>query len=168
MLAAAAGSAWRARFAPEVATRAYDEVLGLPTTIPAKSRRPSRRTGDVNLGLTFGLAVVGVAFLVLVVVRPRVSLLVLVALDISNINAVIAEQLGVSPYRPQLALAILVLLIMAGRRMFRISWSPVLLGLLVLVAGFCVTLLSADDPVTSQALLFERSRDVLSFLSCSP
>ena len=165
VLSAAAGSTWRARFAPEVATRAYDEVLGLPsdhTGDDSDDRRAGRAI--VNLGLTFGLVVIGVAFLVLVVVRPRVSLLVLVALDISNINAVIAEQLGISPYRPQLALAILVLLIMAGRRMFRISWSPVLLGLLVLVAGFCVTLLSADDPVTSQALLFERSRDVLYFL----
>ncbi len=118
----------------------------------------------MSLGLLLGVALIGVSFVVLAVVRPRVSLLVLVALDISNINGVIADQAGISPYRPQLALAIVVLLIMVRRRMFRISWSPVLLGLLILVAGFCLTFVSADDPVTSQALLFERSRDVLYFV----
>ncbi len=33
VLSAAASSSWRARFAPEVAAHAYDEVLGLPTTL---------------------------------------------------------------------------------------------------------------------------------------
>lgn len=104
------------------------------------------------------------AFVVLAIRFPRVSLLTLVALDVSNINGVIADQLGISPYKPQLALAVVAVLVMVRRRMFRFAWSPVLLGLMVLFAGFCLTFVAAADPVTSLDLLLSYARDLLYFL----
>ncbi len=115
------------------------------------------------------LALVGggvllLAFVVLAIRFPRVSLLTLVALDVSNINGVIADQIGTSPYKPQLALAVIAVLVMVRRRMFRFAWSPVLLGLLVLAAGFCLSFVAAADPVTSLDLLLSYARDLLYFL----
>ncbi len=104
------------------------------------------------------------AFVVLALRFPRVSLLTLVALDVSNINGVIADQVGVSPYKPQLALAVVAVLVMVRRRMFRFAWSPVLLGLLVLFGGFCLSFVTAADPVTSLDLLLSDARDLLYFL----
>ncbi|WP_395729537.1 O-antigen ligase family protein [Nakamurella sp.] len=104
------------------------------------------------------------AFVVLAIRFPRVSLLTLVALDVSNINGVIADQLGTSPYKPQLALAVIAVLVMVRRRMFRFAWSPVLLGLMVLAAGFCLSFVAAADPVTSLDLLLSYARDLLYFL----
>ena len=105
-------------------------------------------------------ALAGLAVVALALVRPQVALLLLVALDISNLNGVIADQLGVSPYKPELGLAVLALITVGWRRRRSLAWSPVLLGLAVLFAGFCVTLVSTDDPATSQALLFSRGRDL--------
>lgn len=114
--------------------------------------------------MSLGVVVVGAllvaGFGVLVVLRPQVSLLTLVVLDVSNVNGVVAEQIGTSPYRPQLALAVLVLAVMFFRRQLRWRWSPVHLGLMVLVAGFCFSFVHAADPGTSTALLGERVRDV--------
>lgn len=104
-------------------------------------------------------AVAGVAFAVLAVLRPRVSLLVLVVTDVGNLIGVFAEQLGVGIYRPQLVLAVAVLGILAWRRRLRLAWSPVLLGLLVLMAGFCLSFVAAADPLASQAVLLGRGRD---------
>lgn len=104
------------------------------------------------------------AFVVLALRFPRVSLLTLVALDVSNINGVIADQIGISPYKPQLALAVVAVLVMVRRRMFRFAWSPVLLGLMVLAAGFCLSFVAAADPVTSLDLLLSYARDLLYFL----
>jgi hypothetical protein len=102
----------------------------------------------------------GLGFVVLALLRPRVSLLTLVALDVSNLNGVIAEHLGTSPYRPQLALAVLALLVLALRGRLRFAWSPVLLGMAVLTAGFCLSFINAADPITSVALRGERGRDL--------
>lgn len=104
------------------------------------------------------------AFVVLAITYPRVSLLTLVALDVSNINGVIADQIGTSPYKPQLALAVVVVLVMIRRRMFRFAWSPVLLGAMVLFAGFCLSFVAAADPVTSLDLLSSQARDLLYFV----
>jgi O-antigen ligase len=105
-----------------------------------------------------GVALAG--FVVVALLRPRVSLLTLVALDVSNLNTVIAEHVGTSPYRPQLALAVLVVILLACRRRLRFAWSPVLLGLLVLTGAWCLSFVHAADPVTSLALLGERVRDL--------
>ncbi len=118
--------------------------------------------------LLVGAGVIGLGFVVLVLFRPRLSLLLLVALDVSNINGVIGDQIGISPYKPQLAIAIVVLLVLIRRRQFRLAWSPVMLGLLVLFAGFLVSFSVAADPVTSQALLTERARDLLYFVVVLP
>lgn len=111
-----------------------------------------------------GGGLIVVAFVVLAITYPRVSLLTLVALDVSNINGVIADQLGTSPYKPQLALAVVVVLVMMRRRMFRFAWSPVLLGAMVLFAGFCVSFVAAADPLTSLDLLSSQARDLLYFV----
>ncbi len=114
--------------------------------------------------LLVGAGVVLAAFVVLAIRFPRVSLLTLVALDVSNINGVIADQVGISPYKPQLALAVVAVLVMVRRRMFRFDWSPVLLGAMVLFAGFCVSFVAAADPVTSQDVLLGQARDMLYFI----
>lgn len=114
--------------------------------------------------LLVGAAFIAIALVALALLRPHLALLTLVALDVSNINGVIAENIGISPYKPQLALAVLVLLVMGRRRQFRFQWSPVVLGLLILYAGFCLSLVSAADPVTSQALLVSRARDFFYFI----
>nr|WP_161976628.1 O-antigen ligase family protein [Kocuria rosea] len=101
---------------------------------------------------------------VLAVIYPQIALVLLVALDVSHLNGVIQDNLGVSPYLPQLFLAAVALGVMVRRRMFRFSWSPVLLGLAVLFAGFCLSFLSVADPDTSYALLLERGRDLVNFL----
>lgn len=102
----------------------------------------------------------GLGFVILALLRPRVSLLTLVALDVSNLNGVVAEHLGASPYRPQLALAVLALLVLAMSGRMRLAWSPVLLGMAALTAGFCLSFINAADPLTSAALLGERTRDL--------
>ena len=91
------------------------------------------------------------------------ALLVLVTFDVSNLNGVIAGQIGLSPYRAQLALAVLTLLVVLARRSVRqrLAWSPVLLGLGVLLAGFAVSLVGAADPALSQSVLAERARDLV-------
>ena len=114
--------------------------------------------------LLVGALVVLAAFAVLAIRFPRVSLLTLVALDVSNINGVIADQVGISPYKPQLALAVVAVSVMVRRRMFRFRWSPVLLGTMVLFAGFCVSFVAAADPVTSQDVLLGQARDMLYFV----
>ena len=117
----------------------------------------------MNAFFLLAAVIIGVAIAALAVVRPRVALLLLITFDISNLNGVIADQIGISPYKPQLALAVVVLLIILARRRARLAWSPVLLGVVILFAGFCVTLISTDDPVTSEALLSSRSRDLFYF-----
>lgn len=114
--------------------------------------------------LLVGGAVVLLAFVVLAIRFPRVSLLTLVALDVSNINGVIADQVGTSPYKPQLGLAVVAVLVMVRRRMFRFAWSPVLLGLMMLAAGFCLSFVATADPVASTDLLLSYARDFLYFL----
>jgi len=118
--------------------------------------------------MTAALAVGGLlallGLLVLALVKPETTLLVLVALDISNINQVIADHVGISPYRPLLALALVALFVLVRRRRFRLRWSPVTLGLLILYAGFCLSLVNAADPVASQSLLLSRGRDLLYYL----
>uniref|UniRef100_UPI003B3A1F4F O-antigen ligase family protein n=1 Tax=Nakamurella sp. TaxID=1869182 RepID=UPI003B3A1F4F len=114
--------------------------------------------------LLVGGAVVLLAFVVLAIRFPRVSLLTLVALDVSNINGVIADQVGTSPYKPQLGLAVIAVLVMVRRRMFRFAWSPVLLGLMMLAAGFCLSFVATADPVASLDLLLSYARDFLYFL----
>jgi O-antigen ligase len=118
----------------------------------------------VSAALLAAGALAGLAVVALALVRPQVPLLILVALDISNLNEVIANHIGVSPYKPQLGLAVLALLTVVWRRRASLAWSPVLLGLGVLFAGFCVTLFSSDAPATSQALLFSRGRDLFYFV----
>ncbi len=114
--------------------------------------------------LLVGAGVLVAAFVVLAIRFPRISLLSLIALDVSNINGVIADQVGISPYKPQLALAVVAVLVMVRRRMFRFHWSPVLLGAMVLFAGFCISFIAAADPVTSQDVLAGQARDILYFV----
>ena len=66
--------------------------------------------------LLVGAGLLLAAFVVLAIRFPRVSLLTLVALDVSNINGVIAEQVGISPYKPQLALAVVAVLVKCSER----------------------------------------------------
>ena len=139
-----------------MAARAYDEVLGLGNAQPAE-----RRVSPVWL-LAAGLIAVAVAALALV--RPQVALLLLVVFDVANLNGVIADQVGVSPYRAQLALATVALLIVLVRFRSRLSWSPVLLGVAVLFAGFAVSLVGAANPPESVALLASRLRDLFYFV----
>lgn len=113
------------------------------------------------------LAAMGAAVLagsILAMVHPRIALLVLVTLDVSHINTVIRDHAGVSPYVPQLALAVLALGVMARRGNFAFTWSPVLLGLMGLFGGLCLTFLDAADPLTSQSLLLEYSRNLVFFV----
>ncbi len=114
--------------------------------------------------LLIGAALIGLAVVALAFLRPQLALITLVVLDVSNINGAIAEQIGTSPYKAELGLAVVVLLVMVRRRQLRMGWSPVLLGLLILFAGFCLSLVAAADPVTSQALLISRTRDLFYFL----
>lgn len=109
-------------------------------------------------------ALLGAGFVMLALMRPTVSLVTLVTLDVANLNTVIADQVGVSPYRPQLALAVLALAVLACRRRLRIAWSPVLLGLLVLLAACCLSLVQAADPAESLDAIAGRSRDAFHLL----
>lgn len=110
-------------------------------------------------------AFIGLAVVALALVRPTVALILLVAFDVSNLNGVVAGLVGQSPYKAQLALALLVAGVVLIRSRFRVAWSPVLLGVGILFAGFCLTLLSAADPAASQALLMERVRDLVYFVT---
>ncbi|MBP2415926.1 O-antigen ligase family protein [Microlunatus capsulatus] len=114
--------------------------------------------------VALGGGLVLVALLVLALVRPEVALLALVGLDVSNLNQVVADQVGVSPYRPLLLLALVALFVLLRRRRLVLRWSPVTLGLLVLFAGFCASLFGAADPAASQELLVSRARDLLYYL----
>lgn len=118
----------------------------------------------MTAALAVGGATLLLALLALALLRPEVALLALVGLDASNINQVIADGVGVSPYRPLLALALVALFVLVRRRRFRLPWSPVSLGVLLLLAGFCLSFVHASDPVTSQALLISRSRDLLYYV----
>lgn len=125
--------------------------------------------------LLLGAVVVAIAFVAVALFRPVVALLVLVATDVANLNAVVADQIGFSPYRPQLALAVLLVGVLAARRFVAarggsplghddgpiLRWSPVLLGVVILYAGFAISLIGSDDPAWSATLLAERLRDVL-------
>lgn len=111
-----------------------------------------------------GVVAIGVAIAVLALIRPTWALIALVVLDASNINGVIQAQTGIGPYKAELALAVVALFVLFRQRRFSLRWSPVLLGVAVLFAGFCLSLLHAADPVTSQAILIERSRDLLYFV----
>ncbi len=113
--------------------------------------------------LAVGATVLALAA-VLAVLRPRVALVTLTALDVSGINAVLADHVGTSPYKPELGLAVLALAVLAARRRLRFAWSPVLLGLLVLTAGFCLSFVYAAAPTVSTALLSERMRDLAYFV----
>ncbi len=114
--------------------------------------------------LVAGIGIIALAGVVLALVQPRVALLLLIGADVTNLNEVIADQVGVSPYRLELALALLAALVLAGRGQFRLRWSPVLLGVAVLYAGFAASLIGADAPAVSTALFAERSRDLLFLL----
>ncbi|MFT4164803.1 MAG: O-antigen ligase family protein [Microlunatus sp.] len=118
----------------------------------------------MNIVLLLAMLVIGVAGAVLAVLRPTIALVLLVAFDVSGLNGVIAAQTGFGPYKAELALALVALFVLFRRRQFAFAWSPVLLGLAVIFAGFCLSLLHAVDPVTSQNLLEERSRDLIYFL----
>lgn len=105
------------------------------------------------------------ALVVMALLYPRLALLLLVALDVSRINAVVASHVGISPYLPLLMLAVVAVGVMIRRRMFTFSWSPVLLGLLVVFAGFCLSLRDVADPLTSEGLLEAYLRDLVFFLA---
>ncbi len=143
---------------------------------PARGRSARRRSRAVVTALLLlGVGVVAVAFVVVALSRPVVALLVLVATDVANLNAVVADQVGFSPYRPQLALALVLVGVLAARRFVAarggsplghddgpmLRWSPVMLGVLILYAGFAISLIGSDDPSYSATLLAERLRDVL-------
>jgi O-antigen ligase len=118
----------------------------------------------VSLVLLLTAGVAGVAVAALALVRPRVALLLLVVLDVANLNGVIAENVGISPYRALLGLATVALLMVLVRSRSQLSWSPVLLGVAVLFAGFAVSLVGAADPTASVALLTSRLRDLFYFV----
>ena len=118
----------------------------------------------MNLAWLLAAGLVGATVAALALVRPRVALLLLVVLDVANLNGVIAEHVGVSPYRALLGLATGALLVVLVRFRRRLSWSPVLLGVAVLFAGFSVSLVDAADPGASVALLTSRVRDLFYFI----
>ncbi len=117
----------------------------------------------MNPALLAGVGVIGIGFAVLALARPRLCLVALVALDITGLNGVISENVGVSPFWPMVGLSVLALLTLVRRGQFRFRWSPVILGVLVLYAGFCLSLVNAADAAAAQAVLFERGRDLVVF-----
>ena len=117
----------------------------------------------MNPVLLAAVGVIGLSFAVLALIRPRICLVALVTLDITGLNGVIAEHVGVSMFWPMVLLSLLALLALVRRGRFRFRWSPVILGVLVLYAGFCLSLVNAADPVAAQAALIERGRDLVVF-----
>lgn len=117
----------------------------------------------MNPALLAGVGVIGICFAVLALARPRLCLVALVTLDITGLNGVISENVGVSPFWPMVGLSLLALLTLVRRGQFRFRWSPVILGVLVLYAGFCLSLVNAADPAAAQAVLIERGRDLVVF-----
>jgi len=117
----------------------------------------------VNPVLLAAVGVIGLSFAVLALIRPRICLVALVTLDITGLNGVIAENVGVSMFWPMVLLSLLALLALVRRGQFRFRWSPVILGVLVLYAGFCLSLVNAADPAAAQAVLIERGRDLVVF-----
>lgn len=117
----------------------------------------------MNPVLLAAAGVIGLSFAVLALVRPRICLVALVVLDITGLNGVIAENVGVSLFWPMVLLSLLALLALVRRGQFRFRWSPVILGVLVLYAGFCLSLVNAADPAAAQAVLIERGRDLVVF-----
>jgi O-antigen ligase len=121
-------------------------------------------TSVLNPALLAGVGVIGLGFAVLALLRPRICLVAFVVLDVTGLNNVIAEHVGVSTFWPMMLLSLLALLVLVRRGSFRFRWSPVLLGVLVLYAGFCLSLVNAADPAAAQAVLIERGRDLVVFL----
>lgn len=117
----------------------------------------------MNPALLAGVGVIGLAFAVLALARPRLCLVALVALDITGLNGVVQENVGISPFWPLVGLSLLALLTLVRRGQLRLRWSPVILGVLVLYAGFCLSLVNAADPAAAQAVLVERGRDLVVF-----
>ena len=117
----------------------------------------------MNPVLLAAVGVIGLSFAVLALIRPRICLVALVTLDITGLNGVVAEQVGLSPFWPMVLLSLLALLALVRRGQFRFRWSPVILGVLVLYAGFCLSLVNAADPAAAQAVLIDRGRGLVVF-----
>lgn len=109
------------------------------------------------------VAAIGLAFVALAVVYPRLAIIMLVGIGAPNLNVAITAQTGVSPYLAELGLAAFVLVVMAKRRMLRLAWSPVITGILVLYAAFWVSLSTAVDPVAAAGVMSERSKELVFF-----
>ncbi|GAA3580038.1 hypothetical protein GCM10022197_42140 [Microlunatus spumicola] len=109
-------------------------------------------------------AAVGLAFVGLALLRPRLVLVMLVGLGVPNLNVVITANTGLSPYLGELGLAALALVVMARRGQLRLAWSPVVTGVLVLYAAFWVSLATAVDPVAGASVMTERSKELVFFV----
>jgi O-antigen ligase len=107
------------------------------------------------------LAIAGIA---LANTLPRLLLTVMVVLDVTNLNAVIADHTGVSLYRPLLFLAVVALLVLARQRRLVLRGSPVVVTLMLLLGCVWVNAVFSTIPATSNQAAFTLTTDMFYFL----
>ncbi|SHN44208.1 O-antigen ligase family protein [Cryptosporangium aurantiacum] len=113
-------------------------------------------------GLVAG-GVVAASLVAVALLRPAIILVVTVALDATNLNAVIEANAGISPFKPMLALVVLALFVLWRQGKLKVGWSPVLTALLVLVAAWFVTMFNSADPPASWTLFMDYANGLVYF-----
>lgn len=111
------------------------------------------------VGVALGLAGLAVA-----VTRPRLVLAGMVVMDVTNLNGVIAEHVGVSPFRPLLALALIAMAVLARQGRLVLRSSPIVLALMVLLGCVWVNAALSTIPATSAGVAVTFTIDIIYFL----
>lgn len=138
------------------------------------ARRVAALLGLTSAGLAAGLVAAlwvspaaGAALACVVVVapvalaRPRVALLLLVAVEVTNSSVVVGERGGVSLYLLVLGLAVVSATLGMARGALRPEWSPLPVLGLVFLAVRALSLVAAQDPSIGLPLVTETAKDLV-------
>ncbi len=107
------------------------------------------------------LAIAGIA---VAVTRPRLLLIVMVAMDVTNLNGVTEELVGISPFRPLLVLALISMLMLARQGRLVLRGSPIVVTLMLLLGCVWVNAAMSTIPATSAAAAVTFTINVVYFL----
>lgn len=111
--------------------------------------------------LDIALVFAGIA---VAVTRPRLLLTVMVVMDVTNLNGVVEEHTGVSPFRPLLGLALLSMLVLARQGRLVLRTSPVVVALMVLLGCIWVNVALSTIPATSAQVAVAFTINIFYFL----
>lgn len=177
MSAASAVTGDRGR--PDGLERPSSAMTADPYSIPALVERLTvpLGIGALAASLVFGAAlllgssplaaaVVALSVLVLpvAVADPFVALAVLVAVEVTQVGQVFAEFGVPSPLILTQALGLVALGVAVRRRQLRLAWSPVLLGILVLLATRALSAPGGLLPSVALATVAEEVRDTITLV----